>query len=227
MKIIIENVKFDFDMGCKLLKLKYDECPTHLGEHISDVWGDIIPATFKEIAELDNLEARRVGILCLGLEKLVKEVNPILIDKKTLKKTTTWVTENGDIETKKFNDTYELYSVSGDVFSKGVQTWRKMEDVYYIKCKDTSTDREYIIWVDISSVKSTNGINGWDSKARKINAIDCIAWTIQTNVPEGKIEKIVRQGDCILIKPKGKYKNLSFPRHLTAEEYKTLLVAES
>ena len=227
MKIVIENVKFDFDMGCKLLKLKYDECPSNMNGLVSEIWDDIIPATFKEIAELDNLEARRVGILCLGLERLVKDVNPILVDKKTLKKTTTWVTENGNIETKKFNDTYELYSVSGDVFSKGIDSWRKMEDVYYIKCKDTSTDREYIIWVDINGVKRANGISTWDKKAKKVTAIDCIAWTIQTNVPEGKIEKIVRQGDCILIKPKGKYENLSFPRHITAEEYKTLLVAES
>jgi hypothetical protein len=46
-------------------------------------------------------------------------------------------------------------------------------------------------------------------------------------VPQGKIAKIIRQGDCILIKPKGKYEPLSTPRHLTEKEYKTLLVAES
>jgi hypothetical protein len=83
-----------------------------------------------------------------------------------------------------------------------------------------------MIWVDLDSVKSTNGINRWDTKA-KVTAIDCIAWTIQTNIPEGKIEKIVRQGDCILIKPNGRYEVLNRVRHLTTEEYKTLLVAES
>jgi hypothetical protein len=47
-----------------------------------------------------------------------------------------------------------------------------------------------------------------------------------TNIEVGGIEKIVRQGDCILIKPK---KNCVFgrERHLTEKEYINLLVAES
>lgn len=226
MKIVIENIKFDFNIGCKLLKLRYDECPFESG-YVNEIWNDIVPATFSEIAKLENLEQRRVGILCLGLNRLVSEVKPTLVNSKTLKKKTTWVNENGEIETKKFNDTYELYSVSGEIFSEGLQRWNKMEDSYFVKCKDTSTDREYMIWVDLNSVKDTNGISRWDSKGKKVTAIDCIAWTIQTDIPEGNIEKIVRQGDCILIKPKGKYEKLKFARHLKSEEYKTLLVAES
>lgn len=226
MKIVIENIKFNFDIGCKLLKLRYDECPFESG-YVSEIWNDIVPATFSEIAQLENLEQRRVGILCLGLNRLVNEIKPTLVNSKTIKKKTTWVNEQGEIETKKFNDTYELYSVSGDVFSKGLSNWQKMGDSYFVKCKDTSTDREYMIWVDLDSVKRTNGISTWDNKGRKVNAIDCIAWTIQTDIPENHIEKIVRQGDCIMIKPIGKYEKLRNARHLTSEEYQTLLVAES
>lgn len=226
MKIVIENIKFNFDIGCKLLKLRYADCPFSEG-YVAEIWNDIVPATFSEIAQLENLEQRRVGIICLGLERLINEVKPTLVDKKTLKKTTTWVNENGEIETKKFNDTYELYSVSGDYFNEGLSNWEKMTDCHFVKCKDTSTDREYMIWVDLDSVKRTNGISTWSRNLKNVTAIDCIAWTIQTNIPEGKIEKIVRQGDCILIKPKGKYEVLNRERHLTAEEYKTLLVAES
>jgi hypothetical protein len=227
MKIVIENIKFNFDIGCKLLKLRYADCPFSEG-YVAEIWNDIIPATFGEIAQLENLEQRRVGVMCLGLERLINEVKPTLVDKKTLKKTTTWINENGEIETKKFNDTYELYSVSGENFNKGLSDWGgRMTDCHFVKCKDTSTDREYMIWVDLDSVKDTNGINRWDTKAKKVTAIDCIAWTIQTNIPEGKIEKIVRQGDCILIKPNGRYEVLNSVRHLTTEEYKTLLVAES
>jgi hypothetical protein len=54
-----------------------------------------------------------------------------------------------------------------------------------------------------------------------------IAWTITTNVPQGNIEDIIRQGDCILIKPQGKYEPLNRARHLTEVEYKTLISAES
>lgn len=226
MKIIIENLPFPYDLGCKLLKLKYTECPF---EEISDIWDEIIPLTFKDIAKFENLEQRRVGIVCLGLERLVSEVNPILINKKTLKKQTTWINEQGELVTKKFNDTYELYKVEGKYFSEGIKnSWQRVEDVYFVKCKDTSTDREYMIWIDVKDVYRVNNQDDrWNFDIKKVNAIQCIAWTIQTDVPEGSIEKIIRQGDCILIKPIGKeYKNVN-ARHLTEKEYKELLVAES
>lgn len=106
-----------------------------------------------------------------------------------------------------------------------------MSDAYYVKCKDTSTDRKYLIWVDVNSVwnvkcENDKNLNRWQFDVRKIDAIDCIAWTIQTNIPQGNIEKIVRQGDCIMIKPKGKYDTIG-ERHLSSAEYLNLLVAES
>jgi hypothetical protein len=224
MQIVINNTKFPYDLGCGLLKLKHETCPF---EELADIWADIKPLSFKDIASLPNLEQRRVGILILGLERLVSEVNPKLISTKTLTKSTTWVDENGELVEHTFNDTYEFYEVSGEVFNKGLESWRKMENSYYVKCKDTSTDREYLIWVEPRSVYRTNNANSWSFDINKVNAIQCIAWTIQTNVPKGNIEKIIRQGDCILIKPKGKYEELNSPRHLTEQEYKTLLVAES
>ena len=213
-------------MGCRLLKLKHAESPF---EELEDIWNDIKPLTFKDIAKLENLEQRRVAIVCLGLERLVKEVNPTLLNSKTIKKQTTWVNEKGELETKKFSDTYELYEVKGEYFSKGItQTWRRVEDCYYVKCKDTSTDREYLIWVDLNSVYRTNNEGSWNVDKKKVNAIQCIAWTIQTDIAEGNIEKIIRQGDCILIKPKDiTTKGKVHTRHLTEKEYKELLVAES
>jgi len=226
MQIVINNTKFPYDLGCRLLKLKNKECPF---DQLADIWDDIVPLTFKEIAQLQNLEQRRVGMLCLGLERLASEVNPILIDRKTLKKSTTWVNEKGELVEHRFNDTYELYKVDGSYFNKGVQDWQKMSDSYFVKCKDTSTDRTYFIWIEPQSVYQTNEQNGswYNFDIKKVNAIQCIAWTIQTNVPQGNIEKIIRQGDCILIKPKGEYEPLQSARHLTEKEYKTLLVAES
>ena len=82
-----------------------------------------------------------------------------------------------------------------------------------------------MIWVDLQSVARTNGL-GWDWKPEQVNAIQAIAWTMQTDISEGNIEKIVRQGDCILIKPK-KLRGKDNVRHLTEKEYKELLVAES
>lgn len=221
MKIIVSNVEFPFDTGCRILKMKHRECPM---QEIEDFWDDIKPMSFKEIAKLSNLEQRRIGILHLGIDKIVSEVKPKLLSEKTLKKTTTWIDEKGKLVQHKFSDTYKLFEVDGKYFNEGLGS--RMDNCYYISCKDTSTDREYLIWVDLRSVWQTNGGKG-SFDVSKISAIQCIAWTIQTDVPVGSIDKIIRQGDCILIKPKGKYKGLGTARHLTEEEYKTLLVAES
>ena len=226
-KIVISNVDFPFDLGCRVLKLKYkDECPM---AQLEDFWNDIVPASFSDIALLPNLEQRRIGIVHLGIDNIVKSVNPKLLSKETIKKQTSWINEQGELVEHKFNDTYELYEVDGEVFSQGIEnSWRKMDNCHYIRCKDTSTDREYLIWVDLRSVYSTNELgSNWDFDMSKINPIHCIAWTIQTDVPQGNIAKIVRQGDCVMIKPKGTYTPLDKPRHLTEKEYLKLIVAES
>lgn len=233
MKILINNVSFDYNTGCRLLKLKYDECPNTID--LQDIWEDIVPMTFKEIATtLKNIEQRRVAIQCLGLERLTKEVKPVLINTKSIKKTTAWVNPNGELVTKKFTDTYELYKVKGEMINQGIEgnRWDKLNDVHFVKCKDTSTDRDYFIWVDAQSVYQVNNDRKWLSSDEdygvQINAIQAIAWTIQTNVAKDNIEKIVRQGDCIMIKMKKSPGNTDVGfRHLTEVEYLELLVAES
>ena len=233
MKILINNVSFDYNTGCRLLKLKYDECPNTID--LQDIWEDIVPMTFKEIATtLKNIEQRRVAIQCLGLERLTKEVKPVLINTKSIKKTTAWVNPNGELVTKKFTDTYELYKVKGEMINEGIEgnRWNKLNDVHFVKCKDTSTDRDYFIWVDAQSVYQVNNDRKWLSSDEdfglRINAIQAIAWTIQTNVAKDNIEKIVRQGDCIMIKKKLPTETIGDTlRHLTEVEYLELLVAES
>jgi len=224
-EIVIDNQKFDFNTGVRLLKLKHTECPF---EQLSDFWDEIVPLTFKDIAQFENLEKRRIGINYLGLERLIESVKPTLVESKTLKKSTSWIDANGELVEHEYDDTYELYSVSKDYFNEGITGWNKMrEDVYYVKCKDTSTDREYLIWVDADSVNLTNGGSRWDTSNEHLNAINAIAWTIQVDVAKGDIDKIIRQGDCILVKPKPDAEMLGSPRHLTGEEYLSLIVAES
>ena len=224
-KIVISNVPFPFDLGCKVLKLKENECPF---DELSDFWEDIKPLTFKEIAMLENLEQRRIGIEHLGIDKIVSEVNPTLLDKTTLKKTTTWINELGVEETINFDDTYELYKVSNNVLlSQEPSSWRRETFSYYVKFKDTSTDREYLIWVDLRSVYNNN-YEGWKNEEEMekiVTAIDCIAWTITTNVAKGNIKRILRQGDCVLIEPKER--SFGGVRHITKKEYNTLLEVES
>jgi hypothetical protein len=229
MEIVINNVPTEFNLGCRMLKTKGGDCPL---DELQDFWGEIQPLTFNEIAQIPNLEQRRIALLFLGLDRMIAEVKPTLVSTKTIKKKTTWVTESGELVEHKFNDTYDLYKVNGEYFNQGVDNWRKMNDAYYVRCMDTSTDREYLIWIDLNSVwnikcENDKRLNRWQFDATKIDAIDCIAWTIQTNIAQGGIEKIVRQGDCIMIKPKAKYETLGRERHLSKKEYLELLVAES
>jgi hypothetical protein len=229
MQIVISNREFPYDIGCRLLKLKYKECPF---ADLEEIWDEIKPMNFKEIARMENLEERRVGILCLGIERLAKEVKPKLIDKQTIKKVTNYLDKEGNVVNKKYNDTYELYEVDGKNLSQGIkQNWRIMQNSYFVKFKDTSTDREYMIWVEPRSVFETNRTEKSTSyyrDASQINAIQCIAWSIQTTVEKGNIKEILRQGDCILVKPKNMSKGImETPRHLTEKEYRELLVAES
>lgn len=221
MRIIINNRSFDFNTGCKLLKLKYKE-PI---KGLEDIWDDIIPMTFAEILAMENIEDRRVGIDCLGLERLHEEVNAELVDKQVIKKTTTWVLENGELETVTYDDVYELYKIDKSVFLSSSDRRSFESDKYYVCFKDTSTNRKYLLWVDIVSVNATN--NRYYSQEMKTDAIEAIAWTITTDIPKGQIEEIIRQGDCVLIKPKEGYNRLSTFRHLTKDEYLNLLTKES
>jgi hypothetical protein len=223
MKLIIDNVEFTFDFGCRVLKLKHKNSPY---KEIEDFWDDIVPPTFTDILKLQNLEQRRIGILYLGVDNIVKSVNPKLVSKETIGKKTKWINENGELVTHNYLDTYELYEVDGKFFTEGLQN-ANVSHCYYVRCKDTSTDREYLIWVDINSVGATNDKYRSPFDDVHVDAIDCIAWTIQTNVPIGNIKEIIRQGDCILIKPKGEYEPLQTPRHLTKSEYLSLISAES
>lgn len=220
MKIVIKNVVFPYDLGCRALKLGGGNSPF---PQLNDFWDEIQPLDFSEIAQLQNLEQRRIAISYFGIDRIVSDVSPKLVSSQTLKKQTHWITEDGKEETINFDDTYELYKVD----SEKLLGQKNLRPTYYVRCKDTSTDREYLIWVDIQSVYLTNNPKmSFFIEDTDVNAIQAIAWTIRTNVPQGNIEKIVRQGDCILIKPKDS-SLVGEERHLTEEEYKTLLVLES
>lgn len=218
MDLIIKNQKFNLEMGVKILKLNNTECPY---PELSEMWGNYEHITFKEIAAISNVEHRRVALDEYGLERLEQDVNPTLVSKETVRKKTRWINSKGNVEVLEYDDTYELYMVDKKVLDNNQH--------YYLKFKDTSTDRNYLLWVDMKSVFSTNfpDVNIWEFNYSLLDAIHAIAWTIQTKVPKGQIESIVRQGDCSLFKKKPNTTLLDNYRHLTKEEYLNLLTAES
>ena len=83
MKIIIDNVEFPFNEGCKLLKLKHGSNTESPFKEIEDFWNEIEPLTFKEIiTTFNNVEQRRIALSYLGLENLFYDY--ILATDKTL-----------------------------------------------------------------------------------------------------------------------------------------------
>lgn len=220
MEIIIDNVPFAFDMGAKVCKVGNIEIE---GLDLTNVE----PITFAEISMLKNIEQRRIAIKYFGTEKLIADINPELVSAEAISKSTTYVDDNGISTTINFQDTYELYKVSAEkLFGKQGSYLR---DEYYVKCKDTSTDRDYIIWVDVESVARANNISVWGLRdgTSKIDAIQAIAWTIQTDVKEGNIRQIIRQGDCVFVEPIDTTVDTGLMRSITKEEYIHLLKLES
>jgi hypothetical protein len=229
---VINSEKFEVETGKKLLKLKYENCPF---DELKDEWNDITPLTFQEILkDLRNVEQRRVAINILGTERLMKEIEPQLVDRQVVTKTTRWVVDEDTNERvertylrrcRTIEDVYELYKVELEALGLHNNGNWGNNSLYYVKCKDTSTDREYMLWVDDNGVRRANDLHWRDGQ---IDAIHAIAWTIQTRYQKGDILSIVRQGDCVLVKPKPDARPQSWgERHLSKEEYLTLLKDES
>jgi hypothetical protein len=231
----IEQVEFPFDIGVKILKYKHKD--TDKFKELEGLWEDVEPLTFQDALRLRNIEQRRIAINTLGIEEVVKNLDAELISRETIHKTTMYINAEGDLVNREFDDTYELYEIPSEILfadaeTEGRRTFTRNSNYHFVKCRCTSTDREYLIWVDIDQIYSANGI-GWgkDREKKKPNSIQAIAWTIQTDIPKGKIEKIIRQGDCIFVKPLPQYyeeeSKWRSVRHLTEKEYRELLVAES
>jgi hypothetical protein len=187
MKLIISNRKIGADLGFRILKTRtpdYSQCKV-VHPYLEEVWDSTQPLTFGEIALIGNIEERRVAFQAFGTERLLKEVNPVLVDRKVLHKTVNWINGiTGKKESKEVDDTYEIWRVD---HRKLEINERRNTDYFFLKCWCTSSGREYIIWLP-QEFK---------------DAVEAVAWTFTTNLKEEAIEKIIRQGDCILFKVKG------------------------
>lgn len=207
-EMIIDNTSFTYDEGCKILKLKYKECPFPELEHM---WNFIVPITFQECMTINNVEKRRVCINYIEFETLINSGYIKLVNEQTLVKKGNFI-KDGKKVSLKYDDTYKLYT-----FALNSQTG---EYLYFVQCIDISTGRKYQLWVNRFGITGTNGLDA-------PNAIAAIAWTFMTNIKKGDIKQIIRQGDCIMYNPVANYQTLAYPRHLTEIEYRTLLINES
>lgn len=228
-----------FELGIRLFKCIFSECPI---KEIEAIWSDIEPMTFAEVNRLfTTIEQKRTAFQFIGLERMIGDLNPVLVSAESLSKSTSWVQPDGSILQHHFTDTYEIYRVDAtDLWgSQATETVSReqLANVYFVKCRDTSTGKEYVIWVDLQDIYRvnrerhlTNGISYYDSRTNfeaLVTPIEAIAWTIMTDIPYGSIEYILRQGDCIFVRPTADCKGQTYPRHLTGKEYVVLMKGES
>jgi len=227
-KIVVDRYKFDFTIGLKIMKAKYKDFKTFedkcyiskaLMKTIKEEWPKAGNITVQEALGLENIEARRICFRHIGVDNVFKELEPELVDTQVLDKNTK-VNAEGKLE--KFQDTYELYKVKGEKVLQGItENWRRGgADFFILRCKCTSSDREYLIYIqDIWAANARFGSNPGTGAQRKPDAIEAVAWTIQVEVEADDIEYIIRQGDCIIVKTKKeKYKKCT-QRHISKKEY--------
>ncbi len=241
-RVVINGQSFPGETGLRILKLRNETCPFPQWQ---EAWEALTPLTFKEIASLiRDVDRRHTAISFLGIERLLEEVESKMIKSETLEKVTTWVDANGALQERRFSDTYSLHrvrwtSLFGDLTEETNRLlnshWNKPRNHHFVKCRCTSTGKEYILWVDLRQVHRTNhpdvtrqeldDIGHWQIE-RLVDPIEAIAWTFTTQLAKGSIEAIIRQGDCILMRPVIN-PSMEGTRHLTGEEYRNLLRSES
>lgn len=211
---MIELLEFEFD-----IKLPSEE--------IVKSW--IEPFTVKEALGLANEEQKRIAMSVFNAEQILSDGDLKSVGKETLTKThPRWtVGADGEMseETVTFEDTYEL-------FIGNINNSRGVNAVYgIVKCKDTSTEREYYLFVDVATKRDRN---------REIleytkDPIEAIALTFRLPVPHEKLniddvyDSIYRQGDVIMSKLKPEYvgHKMTIDKPLTRKQYCDMIVTES
>lgn len=242
VRVVINGFSFPGETGLRILKLRNETCPF---PEWQEAWEVLASLTFREITErIKDIERRRIAISFLGMERMMAQVESKKISEETIEKLTTWVDTNGQLEEHRYSDTYSLHRVSwktlygnlsGETLRRLNQNQLQTMNQHFVKCNCTSTGNDYLIWVDLRQVYQTNHPEEDHEKLQRISLrriekmvdpIEAIAWTFETQLAKGSIEAIIRQGDCILMRPSID-PILKQKRHLTGEEYRTLLRSES
>src|SRR5690606_27261595 len=118
------------------------------GDFVNEVWETVTPITVSEALKEPALERRRVMFDCIGVAKLFKELDPLLLDKQTIHKVRTRWNEKNEPYKHQFDDTYELYQLDGSkLFPTESNNTMRTSNGYAVRCWCTTTSREYWMYV--------------------------------------------------------------------------------
>jgi hypothetical protein len=188
------------------------------------MWDDIKEVTVKEALQLKNTEDRRTYFDCIGPKRMFEQVKTKQLDRQVVKKKRArWDDKNKEYEYE-FEDVYELYKIPySELFEKPAEKWMRQDDIFVVRCWCTTTGREYWLFVPENGCSETN----YTEKGSKItyDAIKAIAWTIRTNIT--RPERIYRQGDIIVVKASKDSVASGWTRHLSKDDYLSLMYSET
>lgn len=196
-------------------------------EFVHEIWDNIVPVTIEEALSNANAETRRTYFDCIGVEKLFKELQPVLRNKQVVKKKRARWDNNNDPYEYEFEDVYELYELDGKKLYD-LDSWGSTpKPVYAVRCWCTTTNREYWIYVN---EEAATGVKNFIWRKQKstdqadYDAVRAIAWTIRIDVKNP--DRIYRQGDIIVAKLSRENEDTT-PYHLTKEQYINLMYSET
>ena len=229
------------DSALKLWKTKYPsyehfrravikvEALKEFGSFVQEMWEDIIPLTVEEAFSEKNAETRRIYFDCLGVERIFKAAKPVLLDRQVIKKKRHRWDDKNDPWLHEFEDEYNLYSIDPvNLFATSDMSKWQLErgatsKYIAVRCKCTSTQREY--WIYVPEENTLTKGNIWDKKSeKKYDAIQAIAWTIRIDITNP--ERIYRQGDIIVAKESAESEVVK-AYHLSKEQYLQLMYSET
>jgi len=220
---IINNIPgFSFSEYLRLMKTKYEfvevlirdnDLHPDLVEFFIEFWHTIEPFDVKDAFKIEHTDKKKVYFHCLQPEKIFKSIKSKSLSIETLIKI--------KVDGTGYKDTYELLVCDGkDLGLRG--------EVYYITFLCPSTGKRYYLYIPPYICRDYRT----DKYNPKITAIDCIAWTLKTDVIKEAVDYFIRQGDVVIAKIKDIYLNddriyLTTPRSLTKEEYLNKIKYES
>jgi hypothetical protein len=226
---------YNLTAALRLWKTKYDtdfrdferDVTPHESLHdfrdfVRDMWDSITPVTVEEALQQANAEDRRTYFDSIGVEKLFKQLNPELKDRQVIKKKRTRWDNNNDPYEYEFEDVYELYEMPGEKLYESDRWGNKPRPVYAVRCWCTTTNREYWLYVP---VEAAGGDRWFRDETVKYDAIRAIAWTIRIDVDNP--ERIYRQGDIIIVKKGPDTTDIQPARHLSKDQYLSLMYSET
>lgn len=129
---------------------------------IQTQYDELTAMTVGEALALPNAEQRMIALTVFDPEEFIAAINAELLNEQSISKKQIRWNEALQPYEHNYTDTYSLYKISA--FELGLENIARTPSIYFVKCRCTSTDKIYYLYVP-------------ESVAESGDAIEAIAWT--------------------------------------------------